>query len=448
MTASHNGNGNSNHSPATASQSQQDVAEQQEMDALVPGFWHGSSRFLVRVTLWLLYTGVIPTITATWTSSSAKARSPSPHQTIDDYAWYLLPITGIAYLLWHLLPLAYSRPPAPADRRPFVTSDASNDDIKPVTQVQVKHVLIVCNLHTGRGRKRVSHELDTIVLPMLNANSVTYEIKHTEYAQHARVIAQDTDLRAYDAIMCCGGDGTFSEIVNGMLRRSDHQRLPISLCPVGSGNSLSADLGTWDVKEAVQRMLQGTVHWMDVNELSDSQRLLRYSTNTIALGTVGDAAVLAEHYRWLGQTRYDVMAVWLIMKMLPHYFVTMVDKQRKIEGSVNVLFINATQHFGKGLRSAPFAKLNDHKMDVVYLMGASRMEMLRLFLLFPQGQHASHHKVTSIQCQTLTIREPDVSRYVINVDGDNVLYTKELKIRCIPDAVQIFAPADCTGRDW
>lgn len=49
-------------------------------------------------------------------------------------------------------------------------------------------------------------------------------------------LAQDLDISKYSAIIAVGGDGTFHEVVNGMLHRADKKKLPVGFIPNGSGN--------------------------------------------------------------------------------------------------------------------------------------------------------------------------------------------------------------------
>lgn len=44
------------------------------------------------------------------------------------------------------------------------------------------------------------------------------------------------DIDKYSALIAVGGDGTFHEVVNGLLHRPDKKRLPIAFLPNGSGN--------------------------------------------------------------------------------------------------------------------------------------------------------------------------------------------------------------------
>lgn len=48
------------------------------------------------------------------------------------------------------------------------------------------------------------------------------------------------NLDNYSAIVAVGGDGTFHEVVNGMMYRIDEKRIPIGLIPNGTGNDMCA----------------------------------------------------------------------------------------------------------------------------------------------------------------------------------------------------------------
>lgn len=49
-------------------------------------------------------------------------------------------------------------------------------------------------------------------------------------------IGQTIDLDKYSAMVAVGGDGTYHEVVNGMLHRVDHKKIPVAFIPNGSGN--------------------------------------------------------------------------------------------------------------------------------------------------------------------------------------------------------------------
>ncbi len=57
----------------------------------------------------------------------------------------------------------------------------------------------------------------------------------------------------YDIIICCGGDGTLNETINGVL--SLDKRVPVGYIPSGSTNDLAATLGISSGVDAAARMI-------------------------------------------------------------------------------------------------------------------------------------------------------------------------------------------------
>lgn len=72
-----------------------------------------------------------------------------------------------------------------------------------------------------------------------------------------------------------GGDGTVSEIVNGMMTRKDGKKLPIAIIPNGSGNWMATLLGIFDVEMAIDTLVAKTVAKFSVLEcLADADNLI------------------------------------------------------------------------------------------------------------------------------------------------------------------------------
>jgi len=56
-------------------------------------------------------------------------------------------------------------------------------------------------------------------------------------------ITFELDFDQYSALIAVGGDGTFNQMINGMLARSDKKRLPVGLIPTGQSNDFARSIG-------------------------------------------------------------------------------------------------------------------------------------------------------------------------------------------------------------
>ncbi|KAL3934868.1 MAG: hypothetical protein SGARI_003203, partial [Bacillariaceae sp.] len=106
----------------------------------------------------------------------------------------------------------------------------------------------------------------------------------------------------YTLAVILGGDGAFSEAVNGMLSRQDKTTIPISHAPGGSGCAVAGNtIGVWSgsqIEQAVDIIAKQKTKAMDVIEMECSDGVTRYSTSCLAGGVNTDAIDLAEPYRW------------------------------------------------------------------------------------------------------------------------------------------------------
>ena len=86
----------------------------------------------------------------------------------------------------------------------------------------------------------------------------------TAKAGETLTIARVIDFSHYSALIAVGGDGSYHEVINGMLARADGMRLPVGLIPNGSGNDLCNSLGIMNVRDALDYIVARTVMKFDV----------------------------------------------------------------------------------------------------------------------------------------------------------------------------------------
>ena len=94
------------------------------------------------------------------------------------------------------------------------------------------------------------------------------DIEPTVYFTRAKgdAAAAAEKAQGYDMLVCCGGDGTLNEVINGLLRRPDP--LPLGYIPSGTTNDFAASLGlSKRIAEAARDIVEGEPTPIDVGSL-------------------------------------------------------------------------------------------------------------------------------------------------------------------------------------
>ncbi|XP_076008156.1 ceramide kinase [Genypterus blacodes] len=187
-----------------------------------------------------------------------------------------------------------------------------------------KSLLVYINPYGGKRRGKRIYEQK--VAPLFRRASISADMIVTERADHARDhLKTEANLDKYDGVVCVGGDGMFSEILHGLVSRTqtDHgvdQNQPeadlvacplrIGIIPAGSTDCICfATVGTNDPVTSALHIIVGDSQPMDVCSVHHNNTFLRYSVSLLGYGFYGDVLTDSERNRWLGPARYDLSGV-------------------------------------------------------------------------------------------------------------------------------------------
>ncbi len=110
-----------------------------------------------------------------------------------------------------------------------------------------KHLADIINLFTGAGY------MNTVLMTTKQGDGTVYA---NEYAKD------------YDLVTCIGGDGTFNEVVAGVLENDID--VTIGYIPAGSTNDFAASLGlSSDIMEAAEDIVKGKTVPIDIGRFND-----------------------------------------------------------------------------------------------------------------------------------------------------------------------------------
>jgi diacylglycerol kinase (ATP) len=257
----------------------------------------------------------------------------------------------------------------------------------------------------------------------------------TEGEGEAARLARQAAAKGFDLIIAAGGDGTVSQVVDGLASVVGPPRLGI--LPLGTGNDLCRTLGIpLDVRVAAQVILNEVERPLDLIELIADDGAETHAINVAAggfSGEVDEAMAPGSKQRW-GPLAY----VWGAFKVLPevHPFRARLsfDGGEPVTAEVlNIVVANGRSVAG-GKLVAPRANPEDGLLDVVLVRYGNVLDLARVGARILGGDYleadlVEHRLVTSLRVES----DPPM---LWNADGE--LFTRAaVTFRVRPRALRV-----------
>jgi len=294
------------------------------------------------------------------------------------------------------------------------------------------NIAIIINPNSG---KKKSPLIFNSIKPLLKEKNITYNIFETQYKNHATNIINTINIEDYDGLFMIGGDGTFHEIVTGLMLRNDGEKIPIGIIPGGSGNSFLYKTNIKNPFDITQKLLDFKKRKIDVIEIKSSNNTL-YSINLVGWGLVTDIGKNAEKYRWLGTNRYTLISIIEIIKNKNRIAKLTINNKKADKNQFTFIIGCNTQYVGKGMHMAPKASTNDGLLDLIVVNG--NLSRIKLFKTLPKlfkGTHINDPEVSYHQVSSFSIKTKN--NELLNIDGELKGETP-IDVRVIHNAIEVF----------
>ena len=270
---------------------------------------------------------------------------------------------------------------------------------------------------------------------VMKEKGLPFEALFTEYAGHASALAREAAERDDEnkIIVAMGGDGTISEVMDGIW---DHEDVTFAYIPIGSGNDFAKTLGissNW--KEALDGILNEE-HRIGLRPgRVEYNGKVRHFGGSMGIGFDAAVCVSVENMRFkalfnrlgIGRFTYVGLAIKLLITSSCDKMKIRLDG-KEVRKFNQVLFMCGLKgnYEGGGFKFTPDGTLDD---PYIHLCMADSIPILKRFALLPKaavGKHVGEPGVHIMNCQTVEIissRPKDV-----HVDGEVLGKARKLKV--------------------
>lgn len=305
------------------------------------------------------------------------------------------------------------------------------------------HVVVNPTSAAGHTRRKIPQ-----LRQLFEANGAPFEIHETRHAGHATELALHAVQTGAELVVAVGGDGTFSEVVQGLpLGDAPSVHRPaLGLVPCGTGGDLRRSLGlSAQLDTAVKSILHGAPHVIDVGgvEYTDASGCVRRRrfVNVASLGVSARVSELVNHrFKWLGgRFAFYGAAVCATANHTNQQIQLRMEDQVAYEGPAYLVAFANGRYFGGGMQIAPRAELGDGNLDCVLMKDFTTFEALGLSRRIYRGTHLAHAKTQALRGRRFEVqvgRSPKHA-WALDLDGEVLRGFGPLRFTVLPGALVI-----------
>ena len=178
-----------------------------------------------------------------------------------------------------------------------------------------------------------------------------------------------------------------------------------------------------------------------------------YSFLMFAWGLIADVDIMSEFLRWMGETRFFLSAVYLILsKQIYHGRLSLLlateqntgvdempslsnpvpvgDEERcmagldwkVIEGSFVLVWVVQSSHASSSMHSGPGVQLSDGIFTVYVVRKANRWELFSLLLSLDSGEFIQHRCVETYKVRAYRLEPESDQPGIYSMDGEVIDY--------------------------
>ena len=310
-------------------------------------------------------------------------------------------------------------------------------------EVTPQHWAIIINPRSGK--KKFRQQRKYLFLTLKHAG-IPFDYKLTKFTGHAIKIARLFAELKYQNFMVLGGDGTLSEVINGIFGANieNTNAVKIALIPRGTGNDWGRFWGlTRDYNHSIDVFLKGKIHPIDIGRVDykfEGEKQTHFFINSVGLGL--DAAVTNITYnlkKYVGSHSflYTVALLGAVFTYRAHKVVIRSD-ERDIEESMFTMNVANGCYSGGGMKQTPHALPYDGLMDVMMAKKPTFFDIIGALRRLFNGKLLEHPIIESFQTKNLIISCH--KNALMEADGIVINGNSPYTISIIPNAIQMVVP--------
>ena len=280
---------------------------------------------------------------------------------------------------------------------------------------RVVRACLITNPRSGRGGIDLSEPLE-----VLQAHGWDVSVRHKMHGGQATELARQAARNGFDVVVNCGGDGTLSEIIDGVMGTD----VAVGTLPGGTANLWAHEVGiSRRLRVAAVQLASAERRRVDVGHVTINGRHGQYFMLMAGLGF--DGAVISRVVKPLKNMIGPAAIGLAAVQALPKFRAVPVQvtlNEVQWEDRVSQIVVGNTRRYGAFTRVTPDAFIDDGQLDVCLITATDPLAASRQFVSLLAHQQPSPASAEYYRASSITVRAP--TAMPMEIDGGSVSLKK------------------------
>ena len=300
-----------------------------------------------------------------------------------------------------------------------------------------RRMLLIVNPNSGtrQGLKRLGE-----IISILQTNDYLCTVMMTDRQLAASEFAF-MHGHHFEVIACVGGDGTFNETVNGMLRAG--LAIPLGYIPTGSTNDFAASLKLpTDIIASANIITAGKTRMLDIGQFNGRHFSYVASFGAFSKTSYSTPQSFKNAFGHLAYVLSGVVDVWSIRSEHLRFEVDgEVYEDDYIFGAIS----NSTSLGGVLTIDPLLVDMNDGQFEIMLIKHPQNLnDLLQITNALTRKQYDCD-MITFLSASHITVSSTQAVDW--SLDGEKATTNGTFEVNCIHDALQIFCGSSTDPQD-
>ncbi len=289
---------------------------------------------------------------------------------------------------------------------------------------------IILNPFAGKGRAFKSIRK---IEKYLHKYFMEYDMTITDSPKQAINFALESVNQGIEYIIAAGGDGTINEVLNGIMKSNNPDKVKLGIIPVGGGNDFIKNIDYPKKLEKQIKLLRRRItQEIDIGQVEDY-----YFINTLGIGFDAQVTITFSKSKTLDGSAGYMKAVMKTLMKCKIYPVEIQMNDITITGDKLFVSVGNGKCCGGKFHLTPDAKIDDGVFDFCIVDKLTRREIIKFLPKTVKGKHINLPPVTMLQGKEIKVKsETDLPVYF---DGEipDLKDKKNIDIKILPKRVNL-----------